>query len=104
MQASLTLSEPASSLTESLLFYLAYLYPNDEQELDRMDMQHHMLKLVNRGRLLFASPQSPEKILDVGTGSGIWPIELGKRKKRKPPPQPLQLILPDSFSSCLHHM
>ncbi|RDK38846.1 hypothetical protein M752DRAFT_286045 [Aspergillus phoenicis ATCC 13157] len=54
----------------------SYLYPNDEQELDRMDMQHHMLKLVNRGRLLFASPQSPKRILDVGTGSGIWPIEL----------------------------
>ncbi|BCS16192.1 hypothetical protein ALUC_80399S [Aspergillus luchuensis] len=54
----------------------SYLYPNDEQELDRMDMQHHMLKLVNRGRLLFASPLSPKKILDVGTGSGIWPIEL----------------------------
>ncbi|GAT22430.1 TAM domain methyltransferase [Aspergillus luchuensis] len=45
-----------------------------------------MLKLVNRGRLLFASPLSPKKILDVGTGSGIWPIELGKRKKKNPLP------------------
>ncbi|PYI12741.1 hypothetical protein BO78DRAFT_357097 [Aspergillus sclerotiicarbonarius CBS 121057] len=54
----------------------AYLYPNDEQELDRMDMQHHMLKLVNDGRMLLAPAQNPKRILDIGTGSGIWPIEL----------------------------
>ncbi|KAL4895091.1 hypothetical protein BDV59DRAFT_200343 [Aspergillus ambiguus] len=54
----------------------SYIYPNDEQELDRLDMQHHMLKLVNDGRLFFAPLQSPRRILDIGTGSGIWPIEL----------------------------
>ncbi|KAF9888207.1 hypothetical protein FE257_009202 [Aspergillus nanangensis] len=54
----------------------SYIYPNDEQELDRLDMQHHMLKLVNDGRLFFAPLQSPRRILDIGTGSGIWPIEM----------------------------
>lgn len=62
----------------------AYLYPNDEQELDRMDMQHHMLRLVNHGRLYFAPVQRPKRILDIGTGSGIWAIEIGKNP---PPPQ-----------------
>ncbi|KAJ5550156.1 hypothetical protein N7461_004854, partial [Penicillium sp. DV-2018c] len=50
----------------------AYVYPNDEQELDRLDMQHHMFKLVMDGKLF----QNPKKILDIGTGSGIWPIEM----------------------------
>ncbi|RAK73038.1 class I SAM-dependent methyltransferase [Aspergillus fijiensis CBS 313.89] len=54
----------------------SYLYPNDEQELDRMDMQHHMLRLVNHGRLYFAPVQRPKRILDIGTGSGIWAIEI----------------------------
>lgn len=59
------------------LIWPAYIYPNDEQELDRLDMQHHMFKLVNDGKLFFAPIQDPKRILDVGTGSGIWPIELG---------------------------
>ncbi|PWY70970.1 hypothetical protein BO70DRAFT_389714 [Aspergillus heteromorphus CBS 117.55] len=54
----------------------AYLYPNDEQELDRMDLQHHMLKIINSGQLFFAPVENPRRILDIGTGSGIWPIEL----------------------------
>ncbi|KAI9046367.1 class I SAM-dependent methyltransferase [Aspergillus affinis] len=53
-----------------------YLYPNDEQELDRLDMQHHMIKLINHGRLFLAPVQNPKRILDIGTGSGIWPIEM----------------------------
>ncbi|PYH91961.1 hypothetical protein BO71DRAFT_451750 [Aspergillus ellipticus CBS 707.79] len=57
----------------------SYLYPNDEQELDRMDMQHHMLKIVNTGRLFLAPVQHPRRILDIGTGSGIWPIELASQ-------------------------
>ncbi|GAQ07075.1 hypothetical protein ALT_4396 [Aspergillus lentulus] len=54
----------------------SYIYPNDEQELDRLDMQHHMIKLVNDGRLFFAPIHCPKRILDIGTGSGIWPIEM----------------------------
>lgn len=56
---------------------IAYLYPNDEQELDRLDMQHHMFKLINEGRLFFAPVKNPQRILDIGTGSGIWPMEMG---------------------------
>ncbi|CAG7931423.1 unnamed protein product [Penicillium olsonii] len=54
----------------------AYLYPNDEQELDRLDMQHHMFKLVMDDRLFHVPLITPKRILDIGTGSGIWPIEM----------------------------
>ncbi|KAF7593497.1 hypothetical protein BBP40_011408 [Aspergillus hancockii] len=54
----------------------SYVYPNDEQELDRLDMQHHIIKMVNHGRLFFAPLEHPKRILDIGTGSGIWPIEM----------------------------
>lgn len=40
-------------------------------------MQHHMFKLVNEGQLFFAPLQNPKRILDIGTGSGIWPMEMG---------------------------
>lgn len=49
--------------------------PNDEIEQDRMDMQHHALK-TTLGQLYFAPIEKPSKILDVGTGSGIWTIEV----------------------------
>jgi hypothetical protein len=55
----------------------AYPFPNDETELDRMDMQYEMLRQVNDGRIFFSPLRDPERILDIGTGSGIWPIEMG---------------------------
>ncbi|KAL4803752.1 hypothetical protein BDV18DRAFT_153622 [Aspergillus unguis] len=54
----------------------SYSFPNDEAELNRLDMQHHMCKLMMKGHLFFAPLTNPRKILDLGTGSGIWPIEL----------------------------
>ncbi|KAJ5959598.1 uncharacterized protein N7479_006748 [Penicillium vulpinum] len=54
----------------------AYVYPNDEQELERLDMQHHMIKMTMDGKLFQAPLQDPKNILDIGTGSGIWPIEM----------------------------
>ncbi|KAL4943731.1 hypothetical protein BDV06DRAFT_210848 [Aspergillus oleicola] len=53
-----------------------YVYPNDERELSRMDLQHHLCKLLTGERLFFAPIINPHKILDIGTGTGIWPIEL----------------------------
>lgn len=64
-------------MAELTINHIAYLYPNDEQELDRLDMQHHMFKLINEGRLFFAPVENPQRILDIGTGSGIWPMEMG---------------------------
>lgn len=39
-------------------------------------MQHHMLRRVYGGRLHQAPIHNPKRILDVGTGTGIWPVEM----------------------------
>lgn len=54
------------------------LLPNDETEQDRLDLQHHIFKLVLNGELTRTKlPPTTGKVLDVGTGTGIWAIELG---------------------------
>ncbi|MCJ1300456.1 hypothetical protein MMC08_003253 [Hypocenomyce scalaris] len=51
----------------------------DNEEMDREDMKHHMSMLLMNGRLHLAPIGSnPQKILDVGTGTGIWAIEMGE--------------------------
>jgi hypothetical protein len=56
-----------------------YAFPNDERELERLDMQHTMQTMLLGGKL-FWSPigPSPHKILDLGTGTGN-PIRLDDR-------------------------
>ncbi|KAH7030072.1 S-adenosyl-L-methionine-dependent methyltransferase [Macrophomina phaseolina] len=56
----------------------AYNFPNDDKEQDRLDMVHHM-QILAKGNKLFLAPLSspPKRILDVGTGTGIWAIEAG---------------------------
>ncbi|KAK6001845.1 hypothetical protein QM012_002335 [Aureobasidium pullulans] len=57
-----------------------YLLPNDDTELDREDMKHHMWTLVLEGNLHLAPlGDSPQRILDVGTGSGIWAMQAADR-------------------------
>jgi tRNA G46 methylase TrmB len=49
----------------------------DEKELERMDIEHHNCKLQLDGKL-FLCPlvDDPKEILDLGTGTGIWCIEM----------------------------
>ncbi|KAL1892379.1 hypothetical protein Sste5346_007117 [Sporothrix stenoceras] len=54
-----------------------YHFPNDEPEQAREDMRHCMMVHVGGGALHYAPLQNPQKILDVGTGTGIWAIDMG---------------------------
>ncbi|OWT42494.1 hypothetical protein VFPPC_18391 [Pochonia chlamydosporia 170] len=55
-----------------------YLFPIDEEELNRLDLFHHVFHLACNNTF-FLSPldkTQPLRILDLGTGTGIWPIML----------------------------
>ncbi|TGO23145.1 hypothetical protein BPAE_0142g00070 [Botrytis paeoniae] len=49
--------------------------PNDDDEQDRMDLLHHVFNLVLDGKLYLAPIENPQRVLDVGTGTGIWAID-----------------------------
>ncbi|KAK0655836.1 S-adenosyl-L-methionine-dependent methyltransferase [Cercophora newfieldiana] len=55
-----------------------YNFPNDDVEQQREDMKHAMVKKLCGEKLFFAPiGDSPQEILDIGTGTGIWAIEMG---------------------------
>ncbi|KFZ13083.1 hypothetical protein V501_03898 [Pseudogymnoascus sp. VKM F-4519 (FW-2642)] len=55
-----------------------YPIPNDDFEQNREDMKHAMLMELTDGKLFYAPiGENPQKILDIGTGTGIWAIEVG---------------------------
>ncbi|KAI9679520.1 MAG: hypothetical protein M1817_005542 [Caeruleum heppii] len=54
-----------------------YVVPNDEQEQDRLDLQYHALRLSYDNKSFFAPiGDAPQAILDIGTGTGIWAIDV----------------------------
>ncbi|KAL7274172.1 hypothetical protein RUND412_002932 [Rhizina undulata] len=59
-----------------------YILPDDEAEQDRLDLHHHCCLLALRGEL-FTCPlgkqSPPQRILDVGTGTGIWAMDVADR-------------------------
>ncbi|KAK2004877.1 TAM domain methyltransferase [Colletotrichum falcatum] len=87
------LSSYTASLTSSIIDYPeeygrryhayrsgSYQFPNDEREMDRLDLSHSMV--VKTTGDLFLAPVDKDKthrILDVGTGTGIWAIEVGDK-------------------------
>jgi SAM-dependent methyltransferase len=54
-----------------------YGMPVDEEEMRRMDLQHHKYALV-LGNKHFLAPigDYPQEILDLGTGTGIWCLDV----------------------------
>jgi trans-aconitate methyltransferase len=53
-----------------------YPLPNDENEQERMDLLHHIWRVMLGGDLLHKKPERPQRILDIGTGTGIWAIDV----------------------------
>ncbi|OAP53997.1 hypothetical protein AYL99_11757 [Fonsecaea erecta] len=53
----------------------AYLFPNDEEEQQRLDLQHAMFTRLLGSRLYLAPISRPDHVLDLGTGTGIWAID-----------------------------
>lgn len=54
----------------------AYVLPRDASENERLDAQHHLLRLV-LGSNYLAPLLAPRAILDVGCGTGKWCREMG---------------------------
>ncbi|KAJ9136884.1 Demethylmenaquinone methyltransferase [Pleurostoma richardsiae] len=80
-----------SSLTESIFAYRTlhgrtynapktseYWAPNDEQQNEGLDLLHNCLLMVMDNKLFLAPiGDNPQRVLDVGTGTGIWAIDFG---------------------------
>src|SRR5262245_38739441 len=56
---------------------LPYTLPHDVEEVNRLDFQHYMLRYAFQG--IYAAPlKQPRDILDVGTGTGRWALEMAQ--------------------------
>jgi len=64
-----------------LLTNTPYVLPKDVQEADRLDLQHHLLKIAAGGNYR-APVRYPRDILDVACGTGIWGREMAQQFKR----------------------
>ncbi|KAL8977965.1 MAG: hypothetical protein Q9205_006342 [Flavoplaca limonia] len=62
-------------------------------ELDRLDLTHQKLKILLDEKLLLCPVENPGRVLDVGTGTGIWAIEYGT--------VPLTMQNPESLLLCV---
>ncbi|KAG6156589.1 hypothetical protein E4U51_008204 [Claviceps purpurea] len=70
-----------SVFSEDEKFATNYFIPNDDQQLESVELSHHYMKILLDDQL-FLAPLEKDKIhrvIDVGTGSGIWAIEFADR-------------------------
>lgn len=50
--------------------------PNDEQAANHLDIANHLFLLTLDGQLHLAPiGDNPQRVLDIGTGTGIWAID-----------------------------
>ncbi|KAI5796435.1 S-adenosyl-L-methionine-dependent methyltransferase [Geopyxis carbonaria] len=88
-----SLASETASLSSSIVDYVyengrryhrlsegKYTLPNDETEQDRLDLYHHQNLLMLGGRLHVAplKPENLARVLDCGTGTGIWALDMGE--------------------------
>ncbi|GME22706.1 Methyltransferase type 11 [Neofusicoccum parvum] len=54
-----------------------YILPNDDKELERLDIMHFLIK-KGLGDKIYKAPiaKDVKRIMDIGTGTGIWAIEM----------------------------
>lgn len=72
---------PTPRLTEQRTYvpYVPYLLPKDALEDQRLNYQHHALyRTTSNHYLAPLVPDDVRTILDVGSGTGIWPAEMAK--------------------------
>ncbi|KAJ6437135.1 SAM dependent methyltransferase [Purpureocillium lavendulum] len=53
-----------------------YWGPNDDRQNNGLDIAHHFMIMLKGDRLFDAPIVRPKRVLDVGTGTGIWAIDM----------------------------
>ncbi|KJZ72065.1 hypothetical protein HIM_08520 [Hirsutella minnesotensis 3608] len=85
-----SINSSTASLTDSIYDYrnihgrtyqnsktTEYWGPNDERQNNGLDIAHHFITMLTGDRLFEAPITKPlTKVLDVGTGTGIWAIDM----------------------------
>ncbi|RAK99202.1 class I SAM-dependent methyltransferase [Aspergillus ibericus CBS 121593] len=56
--------------------------PVDDDEADRLDLQHDVFNEVFDGRLIFPPIPQPRRVLDCGHGAGSWAVEVAEQYPR----------------------
>lgn len=79
----------------------AYWGPNDEVAKEILDFAHHMYLLTLDKKLHLAPIANPQRILDAGTGTGIWAIDMAGSFAPNPMPRYSTLLTPpDQYPSA----
>lgn len=76
-----TVTAGMDQLAQNTRRYLAdsdYLLPKDQEEEFRLNFQHHALFHAIGSHYVAPINQATRMILDVGTGTGVWPIEMAR--------------------------